>query len=209
MTEGLAPIPFYQPTERDHLLRAIEIACEQPGGEHFKLAVARLDREEMVTQLAVWSTLRYGQEGMLRSTLYRPGDRLQREMQLRHSEGGSGAVDLAIHHADGGVSLIEVKDGRTGWRSTAAGIGQVCGYAAMAEAMGIEVKSKILLWSPVPRLGDQECIFSACRHAGVAPVLGWGVDQVLDFIRSLSTRTQRSIIEQHCSQVGWPAGMKE
>lgn len=209
MTEELVPIPFRPPTERDHLIRAIEIACEQEGGEHFRLAVSRLDREEMVTQLAIWSAIRYGQDGFFASTLYRPGDRLQREMRLSHRGGGSGAVDLVVHHAYGGVSLIEVKDGRTGWRSTAAGIGQVCGYAAMAESMGLEVRSKILLWSPVPHLGDQDCIFSACRHAGVVPVLGWGVDQVVDFIRSLSTKVQRSIIEEHYNRAGWPSGVKE
>lgn len=183
-------------TERDLMLRAIEVACEQDGGGHFRAAASRLDCEEMVVQLTLWSTLRYGKHGILRSTLYEDGDRLQREMALRHPCGGGGLVDLAIHHAGGGVTLVEVKDGRAGWRSTVAGIGQVSGYAAMAEACGMPVRSKVLLWSTVPGCGNQEVVASACRQAGVVPVVGWGAAELMGFVRSLGLRLGCGIAEE-------------
>lgn len=208
-SDEIVAIPFRPPTQRDHWLRAIEIACEQDGGDHFLRAVTRPDCEEAVVQLTLWSAARHGHNGILRSTLYKTGDRIQRELHLRHPLGGSGAVDLAVHHASGGTSLIEVKDGRCGWRSTVAGIGQVCGYAAMATAMGVDVRSKILLWSPVPGLPDQSVIDEACKEAGVVPVHGWGMEQVVQFILSLDRKVQRSIIEEHYNRVGWPEGKRE
>lgn len=83
-----------------------------------------------------------------------------------------GKVDYVLFHADGSVTVCEVKDGRRGLQSVLAGVGQVLAYAAqvgMARA-GFRSIRKALIFSSCQLLTEDTLIIDSCEMAGVIAV---------------------------------------
>lgn len=86
-----------------------------------------------------------------------------------------GAVDLMIYHADGTVSAVEIKDGAQGLNAGQKGVGQVtCAAVHMNPAVHIR---RVLAWTPMEKLGDDQTLQKACRACGIVPILLPTADQ--------------------------------
>jgi hypothetical protein len=84
----------------------------------------------------------------------------------------NGRVDVAVFHADGSLTLIEMKDGSTGITSVLCGIGQVTMYgltAGMSAGRPRDIR-KALLWDSTGDVGQDVLIGLCCEQAGVIPM---------------------------------------
>ena len=83
-----------------------------------------------------------------------------------------GRVDYLLIHADGSVTVCELKDGRKGRQHVLSGLGQCIAYSiqiGMANA-GIPKIRKALVFSSWGRPDEELLVMDACRAAGVIPV---------------------------------------
>lgn len=86
-----------------------------------------------------------------------------------------GRADIVVFHIDGSASVIEAKEGGSGYHHVVAGIGQAGLYAAQLGMNKGALKKvrKCLLWTST---GDIECdraIERACEESGTV-ALPWG-----------------------------------
>lgn len=83
-----------------------------------------------------------------------------------------GRADLVVFHIDGSASVIEVKDGATGYRDVVAGIGQVSLYACQLGLKDGSIKSvrRVLAWDSMNSNEHNQLVTEACKSAGVIPV---------------------------------------
>lgn len=80
-------------------------------------------------------------------------------------------ADLAIFHADGSATVVEMKDGDQGFERVRAAIGQVGLYAFLmgqSRVRGAEIR-RAVMWCG---LSDEDCaaMKAICRDAGVVPI---------------------------------------
>lgn len=96
-----------------------------------------------------------------------PDDTLILEYTLR-----IGRADVVIFHVDGSASVIEVKDGTTGYRNVVAGIGQASLYACQLAAVKGTLKEvrRVLAWSSLRNEEENRVVRNACEMAGVLPI---------------------------------------
>lgn len=83
-----------------------------------------------------------------------------------------GRVDYLIIHADGSLTVCELKDGSKGKQHVLSGLGQCIAYAVqigMARA-GIPQIRKALAFSSWGRPDEEILVIEACRAAGVIAV---------------------------------------
>jgi len=84
----------------------------------------------------------------------------------------NGRVDVAVFHANGSLTLVDMKDGAAGTNSVLSGIGQVTMHALTA---GLSVGrpcviQKALLWSSTGDMLQDVLIELCCAQAGVIPM---------------------------------------
>jgi len=91
-----------------------------------------------------------------------------------------GRADIVIFHVDGSASVIEVKDGATGYRSVVAGIGQASLYACQIAALKVSLKDvrRVLAWSSIGNDAEDRVVKEACEMAGVLPIQLFGTNQI-------------------------------
>lgn len=83
-----------------------------------------------------------------------------------------GRVDYLLIHADGSITVCELKDGSKGKQHVLSGLGQCISYAiqiGMARA-GIPLVRKALVFSSWGRPDEELLVIEACRTAGVIAV---------------------------------------
>ncbi len=83
-----------------------------------------------------------------------------------------GRVDYLLVHADGSLTVCELKDGSKGKQHVLSGLGQCIAYAVqigMARA-GIPLIRKALVFSSWGRPEEEIIVIDACRAAGVIAV---------------------------------------
>ena len=80
-----------------------------------------------------------------------------------------GRADIVIYHSDGSASVIEAKNGYTGYTHTISGIGQATMYAVqLANLKGAVTKvRRCLLWSGTGSISLDCVITMACEEARV------------------------------------------
>lgn len=80
-----------------------------------------------------------------------------------------GRADIVIYHSDGSASVIEAKNGYTGYTPTVSGIGQATMYAVqLANTKGAVKKvRRCLLWSGTGDIALDYLIEMSCVSAGV------------------------------------------
>ena len=83
-----------------------------------------------------------------------------------------GRADIILFHADGTATIIEAKDGKKGYTSVVAGIGQCSLYAAQLAAKPGVVRAvrRALMWASVENVDGDAKIEEACEIAGVIPL---------------------------------------
>jgi hypothetical protein len=83
-----------------------------------------------------------------------------------------GRIDFMLYHADGSISVVELKDGSNGLQSVLAGIGQIMGYAVQVgmNNPAISRMQKVLVFSACHTMADDQIIIDACEAAGVIPI---------------------------------------
>lgn len=81
-------------------------------------------------------------------------------------------IDYLLTHADGSITVCELKDGGLGKQSVLAGIGQAIGYAIQVGASnaGISKVRKALVFTALPSAEDEIVVIDACIAASVIPV---------------------------------------
>lgn len=84
-----------------------------------------------------------------------------------------GRADVVVFHIDGTVSVIEVKDGATGYRSVVAGIGQATMYSCQIGRLHGSVTGvrRVLAWSRIGNKKEDDLLQESCKLAGVIPVI--------------------------------------
>jgi len=83
-----------------------------------------------------------------------------------------GRIDYLLIHADGSLTVCELKDGARGKQHVLSGLGQCIGYAVqlgMANA-GVPTIRKALVFSSWGKPDEELLVVQACRGAGVIPV---------------------------------------
>lgn len=83
-----------------------------------------------------------------------------------------GRIDYLLIHADGSITVCELKDGAKGKQHVLSGLGQCIAYAVqigMARA-GIPQIRKALVFSSWGRPDEESIVIDACRAAGVIAV---------------------------------------
>lgn len=83
-----------------------------------------------------------------------------------------GRVDYMLVHADGSVTVCELKDGAKGKQHVLSGLGQCIGYAiqiGMAKAEIPKIR-KALVFSSWGKPEEELIVIDACLAAGVIPV---------------------------------------
>jgi hypothetical protein len=83
-----------------------------------------------------------------------------------------GRIDYLLIHADGSLTVCELKDGSKGKQHVLSGLGQCISYAiqiGMARA-GIPLIRKALVFSSWGRPDEEILVIDACRSAGVIAV---------------------------------------
>ncbi|MDH0157344.1 hypothetical protein [Stutzerimonas stutzeri] len=83
-----------------------------------------------------------------------------------------GRIDYLLIHADGSLTVCELKDGARGKQHVLSGLGQCIGYAVqlgMANA-GVPTIRKALVFSSWGKPDEELLVVQACRDAGVIPV---------------------------------------
>lgn len=83
-----------------------------------------------------------------------------------------GRIDYMLVHADGSITVCELKDGAKGKQHVLSGLGQCIAYAiqiGMARA-GIPKIRKALVFSSWGRPDEELIVIDACRAAGVIAV---------------------------------------
>lgn len=80
-----------------------------------------------------------------------------------------GRADIVVYHSDGSVSVIEAKNGSTGYTHVVSGIGQATMYAVqMGGSRGAVTRiQRCLLWTGTEDMLLDVTIEDACRAAGV------------------------------------------
>ena len=82
-----------------------------------------------------------------------------------------GRARITIHHADGSATVIEVRDGASGFDHVFDGIGQTkLDGIAVAVAAGTHQVRRALLWTSVDNVILDAIIELACGRAGVIPL---------------------------------------
>lgn len=83
----------------------------------------------------------------------------------------NGRVDVAVFHADGSLTLAEMKDSAAGTNSVLCGIGQVTIHALTAclSAGGPREIRTALLWSSTGDMLQDVLMELCCAQAGVIP----------------------------------------
>ena len=81
-------------------------------------------------------------------------------------------IDYLLTHADGSVTVCELKDGGLGKQAVLAGIGQLIGYAIQVGAAnaGVSKVRKALVFTALPSTEDEIIVIDACVAANVIPV---------------------------------------
>jgi hypothetical protein len=119
-------------------------------------------------------------------------DRIVLEMPLRY-----GRADIVMFHQDGTATVIEVKDGSTGYTQVVAGIGQAGLYATqlMMAKGALKGVRRALLWSSTGDAYLDTVITLVCAQAEVKPLLFSTVKSLLNCEKEVVAKYLASNIE--------------
>jgi hypothetical protein len=121
-----------------------------------------------------------------------PDDTVRTEFTVR-----TGRADIVVFHIDGTATVIEVKDGATGYRNIVAGIGQVSMYACQIGNVPGSIQSvrRALAWDACKDPEHNKLIADACRLSGVIPVKLLPKRKLVEMLRNIAVSRNKELLD--------------